>query len=158
MEDTYLAAVATRNYRTFIETQGEAVLKSVISQFPYEAGTPGGPCLQRSGEAVNEALRRELQHQLTCAGITVRSFVLKEISYAPVIAAAMLKRQQAQAMVEARQTIVKGAVEMSVDAIEQLRARGVTFDDGATSQLVSNLMTVICSESEASPTLPLAGK
>lgn len=154
VEDTYKASVATQNYLTFIETQSEAVIKTVVNRYPYEA--PGRePCLQRSGETVCAALTAELQRMLMVAGIKVHSFALKEISYAPVIASAMLKRQQAQAMVEARQTIVKGAVDMSVTAVEQLKDRGIVLDDQTTSRLVSNLLTVICSESDASPTIPL---
>jgi len=153
--DTYRATVSTQNYTTFIETQSEAVLKTVVGRFPYES-TGDMPCLQRNGDVVAEALQVELQRQLQVAGIHVRSFALKEISYAPVIAAAMLKRQQAQAMVEARQTIVSGAVDMTHSAVEQLKERGVVLDEKATATLGSNLLTVICSESEATPTLPLA--
>lgn len=153
--DTYQATVATENYKTFIETQSEACLKTVVGRFPYES-TGDAPCLQRNGEVVSQALQVELQRQLQVAGIHVRSFALKEISYAPVIAAAMLKRQQAQAMVEARATIVAGAVDMTHSAVEQLKDRGVVLDERATATLVSNLLTVICSESEATPTLPLS--
>ena len=85
-------------------------------------------------------------------------FVVKEISYAPVIAAAMLKRQQAQAMVEARKTIVEGAVAMSVDANEQLKSAGIQLDQKESARLVSNLLTVICSEGGVAPTLPLQGQ
>lgn len=100
--------------------------------------------------------RRRYRWQLVVAGIEIRSFSLKEISYAPVIAAAMLKRQQAQAMVEARQTIVAGAVDMTHSAVMQLKERGMALNDAETARLVSNLLTVICSESDASPTLPLS--
>eukprot|EP00729_Bicosta_minor_P001216 gene1216-34751_t len=155
IDDTYKATVATENYRTFIETQSEAVLKSVIGRFPYEAQGDAA-CLQRNGDVVAQALKVELQRQLVVAGVHIRSFSLKEISYAPVIAAAMLKRQQAQAMVEARQTIVAGAVDMTHSAVEQLKERGLKLDDKETGRLVSNLLTVICSESDATPTLPLA--
>lgn len=155
VSDTYKATVATENYRTFIETQSEAVLKNIVGRFPYEA-QGDAPCLQRNGDVVAQALQVELQRQLVVAGIEIRSFSLKEISYAPVIAAAMLKRQQAQAMVEARQTIVAGAVDMTHSAVMQLKERGLALNDAETARLVSNLLTVICSESDASPTLPLS--
>lgn len=156
VSDTYKASVTTQNYQSFVETQGEAVLKTVVGRFPYES-TTSAPCLQRNADIVGEALHKELQRQLEVAGVRVHSFSLKEISYAPVIAASMLKRQQAQAMVEARQTIVAGAVDTTTSAIDALRAKGIEMDKAATQMLVSNLLTVICSETEATPTIPLAG-
>lgn len=156
VDDTYKASVTTQNYIQFIETQGESVLKTVVGRFPYES-TTGAPCLQRNSDVVCEALYAELQQQLYVAGVKVHSFSLKEISYAPVIAAAMLKRQQAQAMVEARQTIVAGAVDTTTGAIDALKKRGISLDESATQTLVSNLLTVICSETDVQPTLPLTG-
>lgn len=153
--DTYKATVSTLNYTQFIETQGESVLKAVIGRFPYECPDADTPSLQQNSDQVCEALLTELQANIDMAGIEIQSFRLKEISYAPVIAAAMLKRQQAQAMVEARQTIVNGAVDMSTSAIQSLKDRGVVLDERTTAQLVSNLLTVICSETEVQPTLPL---
>lgn len=89
------------------------------------------------------------------AGILIHSFDIKEITYSPVIAAVMLKRQQAAAVVQARQTIVEGAVEIASSAVDQLRHKGIELPPAEATRLVSNLLTVICSESEVQPTLPL---
>ncbi len=92
---------------------------------------------------------------MVVAGIHIHSFGLKEISYAPVVAAAMLKRQQASAMVQARATIVQGAVDIATTAVHSLREAGVEMDAKDSTRLVSNLLTVICSETDVQPTVPL---
>merc|ERR1711982_75676 len=89
------------------------------------------------------------------AGAMVDSFQLKEISYAPEIASGMLKRQQAIAIIEARQTIVQGAVDIAADAVEKLAHRGITLSDQDQAKLVTNLLTVVCSDNDAQPTVPL---
>ena len=134
------------------------MLRNVVSRYPYEAGAEGEECLRRHADKVNAVLGYELQLQCQFAGIKVHSFLLKEISYSPIIAQAMLKKQQATAMLEARAIIVNSAVEMSTSAIAQLAERGVTLDQAQTTTLVSNLLTVICSENDVQPTLPLAAQ
>eukprot|EP00730_Choanoeca_flexa_P019420 TRINITY_DN9485_c0_g1_i4.p1 TRINITY_DN9485_c0_g1~~TRINITY_DN9485_c0_g1_i4.p1 ORF type:complete len:280 (+),score=55.42 TRINITY_DN9485_c0_g1_i4:104-943(+) len=153
--DSYKAALDVANPFTFIMTQGEIVLKNVIARFPYEAHD-GVESLRTHSEQVAVSLRDELQRAVTAAGVHVHSFGLKEISYAPVVAAAMLKRQQAKAMVQARSTIVEGAVDIASSALSSLKLKGIELDPHDSTRLVSNLLTVICSETDVQPTVPLS--
>ncbi|EDQ89395.1 uncharacterized protein MONBRDRAFT_32461 [Monosiga brevicollis MX1] len=153
--DSYKAALEVENPRTFLITQGETVLKDVMGQFPYEAAE-GVPSLRTHSHEVSAMLRERLQALVHVSGIHVHSFGLKEISYAPVIAAAMLKRQQASAMVQARSTIVNGAVDIAASALNALKLNGVEMQEHESARLVSNLLTVICSDTDVQPTVPLS--
>merc|ERR1712000_186088 len=139
---------------SFIKTQAEAALKQTLSRFPYES-SDGSPCLKTEASQIGEHLCSVLQDKVTQAGALVDSFQLKEISYAPEIAAGMLKRQQAIAIIEARQTIVQGAVDIAADAVDKLAQRGITLSDQDQAKLVTNLLTVVCSDNDAQPTVPL---
>eukprot|EP00054_Salpingoeca_dolichothecata_P004811 m.31999 g.31999 ORF g.31999 m.31999 type:complete len:289 (+) comp14880_c0_seq1:174-1040(+) len=152
--NSHRAVFGTSDPVDFVLTQGEAVLKSVISHFPYESDD-GSPCLRSESELVANKLRDELQRKVVVAGVQIHSFSLKEISYAPVIAQAMLKRQQASAVIAARQAIVSGAVGIAVQACNDLRDAGVNLQESDATQVVKNLITVICSESDVQPTLAM---
>ena len=97
----------------------------------------------------------DLQQRLAHAGVKVIAFNMTDLSYAPEIAQAMLVRQQAEAMVKARRLIVKGAVDISEDAIQQLDEKGVKMSESEKTKIVTNLLTVICGESGAQPTVQL---
>lgn len=137
---------------TFLELQASAVLKRVASRFPYEARV-GEASLQSEGRAISEELRRELQEKVECTGALVQSFDLVDLSYAPEIAQVMLARQQAEALVDARKTLVSAAVEMTRDAVEGLAGGEGGLDPKACQNMRANLLTVICSGSTAVPTL-----
>jgi regulator of protease activity HflC (stomatin/prohibitin superfamily) len=153
--DSYKAAIDVANPHAFLATQGETVLRNVLARYPYETHLPE-PSLRTHLEEVSDALRDALQVAVRVAGIKVHSYGLKEISYAPVVAAAMLKRQQAAAMVQARSTIVHGAVDIATDAVTALKQNGIELDEASSARLVSNLLTVICSDTEVQPTVPLS--
>eukprot|EP00056_Hartaetosiga_gracilis_P000413 m.38260 g.38260 ORF g.38260 m.38260 type:complete len:292 (-) comp10198_c0_seq1:232-1107(-) len=152
--NSYRAALDVSMPENFLVTQGETVLKNVIATYPYEA-SDSMPSLRTHSSAVSLELKRQLQQRVTPAGILVHGFDLKEITYAPVIASAMLKRQQAQAIISARQAIVTGAVGISTQALETLKTSGVEFSPEEGTRLVSNLLTVLCAETDVQPTLPM---
>lgn len=116
VEDTYKAAIHVENYRTFIEDQAGAVIKRVASRLPYESVDDTKPCLKKESDEVTSAFIAELQEAVNPAGIQVLGVRLNDLTYAPEIAQAMLMRQQALALIDARKTIVEGAVEIVRDA------------------------------------------
>jgi len=148
------AALGVENAAQFIHAQSTAVLKQVVSRYPYES-VDGSPCLKSEAREITNELVTLLQEKVRPAGAQILSFEFNELSYAPEIAAGMLKRQQAHAMVEARTTIVKGAVDIAFSAMTELEQRGVKMNDADKARLLSNLLTVICGEHDAQPTINL---
>jgi regulator of protease activity HflC (stomatin/prohibitin superfamily) len=116
------ATIDVANYALFIKEQAQVVLKTVVARHPYESHD-GGTSLKTEGETVTRELVEELQRVVNRAGLQVLNFRINDLSYAPEIAAQMLKRQQAVAMVQARATIVQGAVDTAMSAISSLEAR-----------------------------------
>jgi len=153
VEDTYRAALHVDNYRQFIEDQAGAVVKRVASQFPYESADDTTPCLKKESAAVTDRFVIDLQDAVNPAGIRVLGVRLNDLTYAPEIAQAMLMRQQAMALIDARKTIVQGAVEIVHDAVSQLREASLEVKDSQRDQLVSNLLVVLCSGERAQPVL-----
>merc|ERR1740117_1684265 len=137
---------------SFLEMQAAAVLKRVASQFPYEAA-PGSPSLQSEGTLIAEELRRMLQEKVAVTGAFILSFELVDLSYAPEIAQVMLVRQQAEALVDARRCIVDAAVDMTTGALKKLRDSGEELDKSTCQAVTTNLLTVICSQTSATPTV-----
>lgn len=156
--DTYKAALHVENYRTFITDQAGAVIKRVASKFPYESADPTRPCLKKESEDVTAAFIRELQEAVNPAGIQVLGVRLNDLTYAPEIAQAMLMRQQALALVDARKTIVEGAVEIVRDAVQRLQQAGLELDATGRDELVSNLLVVICSGERTQPVLQVQAR
>jgi len=142
------------NAYQFIRDQAQAVMKQVVSRYPYESHD-GSPSLKNETHEVGKEMVEILQERVTVAGAKIISFDLNELAYAPEIAAGMLKRQQANALVEARKTIVIGAVEIASGAVEALGKKGIGLSDHDKATLVTNLLTVICSDKDATPTVPL---
>jgi len=138
-------------HQSFLELQAAAVLKRVASRFPYEAPA-GEASLQSEGRAMGEELQKELQEKVACTGALIQSFDLVDLSYAPEIAQVMLVRQQAEALVGARKTLVAAAVNMTQDAVDALKEKQ-GLDPKTCQHLTANLLTVICSGSAAVPTL-----
>lgn len=155
VEDVYKAALDVENYRTFIEDQAGAVVKRCSSQFPYESADESEACLKVESDAVTESFVEELQKAVNPAGIRVLSVRLNDLTYAPEIAQAMLMRQQAMALIDARKTIVEGAVEIVRDAVDRLAAADLRMSDAERESLISNLLVVICSGERAQPVMQI---
>jgi len=152
VENSFRAAIGVADYNTFVLQQGQAVLKQVVSQHPYEDPN-GGESLRNEAKKIGTQLVETLQAKTTLAGVKIYSFEFNELSYAPEIASQMLKRQQAHALVQARSTIVQGAVETAHGAISAMEAKGFNFSKEGKEHLVSSLLTVMCSESDVHPTV-----
>ncbi len=153
VEDVYKAALDVESYRTFIEDQAGAVVKRCSSQFPYESADESEPCLKKESDEVTAAFVSELQTAVDPAGIRVLSVRLNDLTYAPEIAQAMLMRQQALALIDARKTIVEGAVEIVRDAVDRLAAADLHMSASERESLISNLLVVICSGERPQPVM-----
>jgi hypothetical protein len=158
--DTAKASFDVDNYENYVKLQSEAAVRHLASSFAYDEGeapaTPGQrqPTLLASADIVNRALVMELQQRLDKAGVVVEEARLMHLAYAPEIAQVMLRRQQAEAIISARQKIVTGAVSMVEMALRDLSAKQVVnLDDERRAAMVSNLMTVLCAESEVQPVI-----
>ncbi len=151
--DTAQALFDVDDYKAFIIVQTEAAVRAIGSRYAYDdLEHVEEVTLRGSHEVVNSELRLELIARLQVAGITVDECGLTHLAYAPEIAGAMLRRQQAQAVVAARATLVAGAVGMVEMALDNLKAKGVVeLDDERRATMVSNLMVVLCGEREAQP-------
>ncbi len=153
VEDTYKAALQVEDYHRFLSNQAGAVVKRVSSNFPYESGDEATECLKKESDVVTQAFISELQDAIDAAGVKVLGFRLNDLTYAPEIAQSMLMRQQAMALIDARKTIVDGAVLIVRDAVGQLQAEGFELGAAERDQLVSNLLVVLCSGERAQPVL-----
>jgi regulator of protease activity HflC (stomatin/prohibitin superfamily) len=149
--DSQKAALDVENHHTFLTDQAGAVVKRVASGFPYESADGSEPCLKKENEVIAEAFRAELQEAADVAGIKVVSVRLNDLTYAPEIAQAMLMRQQAMALIDARKTIVDGAVLIVRDGVTQLAEAGYELSQTRTEELVANLLVVLCSGDHAQP-------
>nr|WP_047168828.1 SPFH domain-containing protein [Sphingomonas sp. Y57] len=152
VSDTAQALFDIDDYREFVIVQIEAAVRTIGSAYAYDDMGPDEITLRGHHEEVNDALKTELKARLAVAGLTVDECGLTHLAYAPEIAGAMLRRQQAEAVVAARQTLVSGAVSMVELALEQLSTRGVVeLDDERRAAMVSNLMVVLCGERDTQP-------
>ena len=150
--DTAEAIFAVDNYERYVEIQSEAALRNLASHYHYDSPEPGGTSLRGSTDLIGLRLKDELDGRLRGAGVEVLESRISSLSYAPEIAAAMLQRQQATAVVAARQKIVEGAVGMVELAMEQIAAKGIaTFTAEQKAEMVTNLLVVLVSERGAQP-------
>lgn len=149
--DCIKATLDVEDHHKFISDQASAVVKGVAATFPYESPDADKPCLKKEDGIVTEALVRALQTAVMAAGIEVVSVKFNDLTYSPEIAQAMLMRQQALALIDARKTIVEGAVEIVRDAMERLNAAGFELENNQRDVLISNLLVVICSGENAQP-------
>lgn len=150
--DTAQASFDVDDYKQFVEIQIEAGLRTVGSRHPYDDFENEEVTLRGSGEVVNRELLEELNERLRVAGIVVDEAGLTHLAYAPEIASAMLRRQQADAVIAARSKLVLGAVGMVEEALIKLSQDGIVeLDDERRATMVSNLMVVLCGEREAQP-------
>jgi regulator of protease activity HflC (stomatin/prohibitin superfamily) len=156
--DTTKAVFEVDDYRTYVKTQIETALRHVATGFAYdnsESGELSGELTLRGNpEEVAAELRKDLEQRLSVAGVAIDDARLTHLAYAPEIAQAMLRRQQADAVISARKKIVQGAVGMVELALADLEKSGsVSLDPERKASMVSNLMVVLCSEREASPVI-----
>jgi regulator of protease activity HflC (stomatin/prohibitin superfamily) len=152
--DTAEAAFQVDDYEHYVHVQSEAALRNLATAYPYDSHEEGQTSLRGHTGVVAEHLQREIQERLHVAGVEVIEARMSHLAYAPEIAAAMLQRQQASAIIAARQKIVEGAVGMVEMALEMLRDKHVIeFDDERRAAMVSNLLVVLCGERAAQPVL-----
>ena len=152
VRDTAQAVFDVENYTDFVAVQSETAVRHLASTHPYDGGTDEELSLRGSADVVSRELQRELQDRLGRAGVEVIEARLSHLAYAPEIAGAMLRRQQAAAIIAARQKIVEGAVGMVEMALDHLAKRDVVrLDDERKAAMVSNLLVVLCSEQAAQP-------
>ena len=156
VEETFKAAFEVDAYERFVVVQSDAALRKMAGMYPYDNfdNESEDITLRASGEEVNAKLEEELRERLSIAGIQVIEARINYIAYASEIAGAMLRRQQATAVVAAREKIVEGAVSMVQLALNQLSEKGIIdLDEDKRAAMVSNLMVVLCSDESASPVI-----
>lgn len=150
--DTAQALFDVDDYRNFVRVQVEAAIRTIGSRYPYDDFDHQDVTLRGNHDEVGAELRKELMARLAVAGITVDECGFTHLAYAQEIAGVMLRRQQAQAVVAARKTLVEGAVGMVQMALESLSEKNVVeLDDERRAAMVSNLMVVLCGERETQP-------
>lgn len=150
--DTAQALFDVQDYKAFVMVQIEAAVRTIGSRYPYDDYEHHEVTLRGSHDQVNAELRDELMARLKVAGITVDECGFTHLAYAQEIAGAMLRRQQAEAVVAARKTLVEGAVGMVEMALDSLSAKQVVeLDDERRAAMVSNLMVVLCGERDTQP-------
>ncbi len=151
VKDTAQASFSVDDYNGFVRTQAEASLRNLASRHPYD-GHDEELSLRRNPSEMAVELRKELEDHVSQTGVEILDTKISHLAYAPEIAQAMLQRQQANAIIAARQKIVEGAVGMVQMALEKLKAEGIVdLDNERKAQMVANLLVVLCSERPAQP-------
>ena len=154
VRDTAQAMFDVEDYENYVRVQSESALRHLASCYAYDHGEENEITLRSGVEEVSVALCAELQERLGKAGVVVDEARLSHLAYAPEIAQAMLRRQQAEAVIAARQKIVHGAVSMVEMALRELGEKNIVhLDDERKAAMVSNLMVVLCGESEVHPVI-----
>ena len=152
--DSAEAVFEVDDYISFVEIQSEAAVRNLATSYPYESHSPDQVALRSSPQQIADELKTEVQDRLEKAGVEVIEARISHLAYAPEIASAMLKRQQAQAIVAARRQIVDGAVGMVKMALDELKKQDIIdLDDERKAAMVSNLLVVLCGEENAQPVL-----
>jgi len=154
VHDTAKAVFDVEDYASYVEVQAESALRSIASRFAYDHGHDSEPTLRGSADEVAHDLASELQQRLAKAGVVVEEARLTHLAYAPEIAPIMLRRQQAEAIIAARQLIVQNAVAMVHMALGELEKNNtVQLDEERRAAMVSNLLVVLCGNSDPSPVI-----
>jgi regulator of protease activity HflC (stomatin/prohibitin superfamily) len=150
--ETAEAMFEVNDYEHFVHVQSESALRAMSAIFPYDAHVEGELSLRGSVAEVSQRLAQEIQERLSSAGVELIEARISHLSYAPEIANAMLRRQQATAIIAARQKIVEGAVGMVEMALDMLSAKNVVhLDEERKATMVSNLLVVLCGDRDAQP-------
>jgi regulator of protease activity HflC (stomatin/prohibitin superfamily) len=154
VEDTAQAAFDVEDYESYVQVQSESAIRSIASLYAYDHGEADELTLRGGGDEVAHALKKELEVRLAKAGVVVEEARLTHLAYAPEIAPAMLRRQQAEAVIAAREKIVLGAVSMVEMALAELARKDVVrLDEERKAAMVSNLLVVLCGTEEAAPVI-----
>ncbi len=155
IKDTAKAIFNVENYMAYVSTQCDSAIRQIVRQFPYDVAEDGDEkSLRGSSQEVAEILKIELQERVDMAGIEILEARISNLAYAPEIAAAMLQRQQAAAIIAARQKIVDGAVSMVEMALKKLSDNQIVeLDDERKAAMVSNLLVVLCGNRDAQPVI-----
>jgi regulator of protease activity HflC (stomatin/prohibitin superfamily) len=154
VEDTAQAVFDVEDYESYVQVQSESAIRSIASLYAYDHGEDNELTLRSGGDDVAHALKHELEVRLAKAGVVVEEARLTHLAYAPEIAPAMLRRQQAEAVIAAREKIVLGAVSMVEMALNELAKKNVVqLDEERKAAMVSNLLVVLCGTEEASPVI-----
>jgi regulator of protease activity HflC (stomatin/prohibitin superfamily) len=155
VEDTAKAVFDVDDFESYVQIQSESAIRHVASLYAYDRSEDEGePTLRDSADEVAQGLQNELQARLAKAGVTVDEARLTHLAYAPEIAQAMLRRQQAEAVIAARRKIVQGAVSMVDMALKELSEKEVVaMDEERKAAMVSNLLVVLCGETEVAPVI-----
>ncbi len=152
--NTAQAVFDVDDYENFVRIQSEAAVRHLASVYPYDQGEEDEVTLRGGSDIVSEALMGEIQERLKKAGVLIEEARLSHLAYAPEIASAMLRRQQAEAIIAARRKIVQGAVSMVEMALTELTHLDIVrFDEERKAAMVSNLLVVLCGETEAQPVI-----
>ncbi|SPE61695.1 Band 7 protein [Verrucomicrobia bacterium] len=152
IQDTAQALFDVEDYENYVRVQSESALRHLASAYAYDHGEENEVTLRSGVDEVSQALRQELQARLDQAGVHIEEARLTHLAYAPEIAQTMLRRQQAEAVIAARTKIVHGAVSMVDMALRELAEKHVVqLDDERRASMVSNLMVVLCGETEVHP-------
>jgi hypothetical protein len=150
--DTAEAVFEVDDYENYVKVQTESAVRNLATHYPYDAHVEGHLSLRGSTDVVAKNLQGEIQDRLAKAGVEVIEARISHLAYAPEIAAAMLRRQQAGAIIAARAKIVEGAVGMVEMALDMLAQSGkVQLDEERKAAMVSNLLVVLCADREAQP-------
>jgi regulator of protease activity HflC (stomatin/prohibitin superfamily) len=150
--DTAQALFDVVDYERYVSIQSESAIRHLANSYAYDHGEDNELTLRSGADEVAIALKKELQERLAKAGVSVEEARITHLAYAPEIAQAMLRRQQAEAVIAARQKIVHGAVSMVDMALRELSEKGVVkLDEERKASMVSNLLVVLCGEAEVSP-------
>lgn len=140
------------NFKSFVTIQSESALRNLANKYPYESTEDGTLSLRADPLEIAEKMKQEVQERLTKAGVEVIEARISHLAYATEIAQAMLRKQQAGAVLSARRIIVEGAVEMVTEALDSLtKKHNFELDDERKASMVSNLLVVICSDQQAQP-------
>ena len=154
VENTAQAVFDVEDYTSYVEIQSESAIRSIASRYAYDQGEEHEITLRGGADEVALALKEELQVRLLKAGVIVEEARLTHLAYAPEIAPVMLRRQQAEAIIAARKIIVMNAVSMVHMALDELDQKNVVkLDDERKAAMVSNLLVVLCGNSDASPVI-----
>lgn len=154
VQDTAQAVFDVEQYADFVGTQTESALRHLASSYPYDHGEGNEVTLRGGMDEIAVRLQEELQQRVERAGLVIEESRLTHLAYAPEIAGVMLRRQQAEAIIDARQKIVHGAVTMVQMALQDLTANKVIeLDEERKATMVSNLLVVLCGEREAQPVI-----
>ena len=141
--------------KSYVHNQAEAVLKRVVSKYPYESRDNDQVSLKNETDEINQEMQKELEKLVSKAGVQINEFYLTDMNYAPEIAQQMLIRQQARAYIDAKNEIAEAGVQIVNDTLKQLKDAKMTIDPETEKQLITNLLTVIASGNNVQPTLPL---